>query len=141
MRLHKGPVTPYAVSEVIAKGLQNVSCEAHSLFIDQVKRDQIGEKFIRGIEYSAYEEMVIKVANNINKTILSEYDSIRSIEIVHATGMVKAGEISLVVMVSAVNHEHAARGCLKAVDLIKEKLPVLKRELYDDVPKDNSMID
>jgi molybdopterin synthase catalytic subunit len=139
MRLHKGPVPTEAVSEILAKGLKNFNCGAHSLYIDQVKRDNAGERFIRAVEYSAYEEMVIKEANNINKTILSEYDSIKSLEIVHSTGMVKAGEICMVVMVSAENHGYAARACLKAVDLIKEKLPVLKKILYDDLPDASSM--
>ena len=80
--------------------------------------------------------MVIKEANNITKTILSEFDGIRSIEIVHSTGQVKAGEISMVVMISAQNTEHASKACVKAVDLIKEKLPVLKKELFEEASED-----
>lgn len=137
MRLYKEPVTPGVISEIIAKGMQDLNCGAHSLFIGQIKRDQIGGRFLRAVEYSAYEEMVIKEANNITKTILSEFDGIRSIEILHSTGQVKAGEIFLVVMISAQNSGHASKACVKAVDLIIEKLPVLKKELFEEDHEDS----
>jgi molybdopterin synthase catalytic subunit len=131
MRLFKGPMPIEAISEIIAKSRQDLNCGAHSLFIDQVKREQSDGKFLKAVEFSAYEEMVIQEANKINKTIISEYEGVRSIEIIHSTGLIKPGEISLVIMVSAFNHEHASKACIKAIELIKEKLPVLRKELYE----------
>jgi len=132
MRLNNGPVLPGTISEIIAKSEKNFNCGAHSLFLGQVRRDQIEGKYVKAIEFSAYEEMVIKEANKINKTLLSEFDDIKAIEIIHSKGVVKAGEISLVVMVSAGHREHAIKACAKAVELIKEKLPVWKKELLEE---------
>ena len=56
----------------------------------------------------------------------------RSIEIIHSTGIVNAGEISLLVLVSAGHRQQAMQACSKAVELIKERLPVWKKEIYDD---------
>jgi molybdopterin synthase catalytic subunit len=132
MRLIDGPVTTSAISGAITKGGENQETGAHSLFLGQVRRDQIDGKFVKAIEYSAYEEMVIMEADKINKTILSEFDDVKSIEIIHSKGLVRTCEISLMVMVSAGHRDQASRACAKAVELIKEKLPIWKKELFED---------
>jgi molybdopterin synthase catalytic subunit len=132
MHLINGPVTPTAISEIIAKGGENKECGAHSLFLGQVRSDQADGKFVKAIEYSAYEEMVTMEADKINKSVLSEFDDVKTIEVVHSKGLVKSGEISLLVMVSAGHRDHASKACAKAVELIKEKLPIWKKEIYED---------
>jgi molybdopterin synthase catalytic subunit len=132
MHLTKGPVAPIAISELVAKGGQNHDCGAHSLFVGQVRRDQTGGRYIRAIEYSAYEEMVIGEADKIYKSILSEFSDVKTIDIIHSKGLVKVGEVSLLVMVSAGHRDHASRACAKTVELIKEKLPIWKKEIFED---------
>lgn len=132
MHLIDGPLLPGVISEIIAKSGENHECGAHSLFLGQVRRDQTEGKYIKAIEYSAYEEMVIMEADKINKSILSEFNDVKSIEIVHSKGHVKSGEISLLVMVSAGHRDHASKACAKAVELIKEKLPIWKKEVFED---------
>lgn len=132
MHLINGPVMPGTISEIIAKGGENQDCWAHSLFLGKVRRDQVDGKSVKAIEYSAYEEMVIMEADKINKTILSEFDDVKAIEIIHSKGLVKAGEISLLVMVSAGRSDQATKACAKAVELIKEKLPIWKKEIFED---------
>jgi len=117
---------------LVAKGGQNHDCGAHSLFVGQVKRDQTDGKYVSAIEYSAYEEMVIGEADKIYKSVLSEFSDVKAIDIIHSKGLVKAGEISLLVMVSAGHWDHASRACAKTVELIKEKLPVWKKEIFED---------
>jgi molybdopterin synthase catalytic subunit len=132
MHLINGPVTTGAISEIVAKGGENQECGAHSLFLGQVRRDQADGKFVRAIEYSVYEEMVIPEADKIFKSIMSEFDDVKTIEIIHSKGLVKAGEISLLVMVSAGHRDHSSRACAKAVELIKEKLPIWKKEIFEN---------
>jgi molybdopterin synthase catalytic subunit len=132
MRLINGPVDSGVIMEIIAKGGQNQDCGAHSLFIGQVRKDLSDGKFVKAIDYSAYEEMVVMEADKINKTILSEFDDVRSIEIIHSRGLVKSGETSLLVMVSAGHRDHATKACAKTVELIKEKLPIWKKEIFED---------
>lgn len=132
MHLIEGPVSPGAISEIIAIGGENPECGAHSLFLGQVRRDQIDGKIVKAIEYSAYEEMVIMEADKINKSILSEFNDVRAIEIIHSKGHVNVGEISLLVMVSAGHRDHASKACAKTVELIKEKLPIWKKEVFED---------
>lgn len=132
MHLINGPVPLSKISEVVAKASENQESGAHSLFLGQVRRDNIEGKYVIAIEYSAYEEMVIMEANKINKSILSEFNDVRSIEVLHSKGLVRTGEISLLVMVSAGHRQDAVNACSKAVELIKEKLPIWKKEILED---------
>ena len=132
MRLINGPLTSAAISEIVAKGGENQECGAHSLFLGQVRRDEAGGKFVIAIEYSAFEEMVTMEADKIHKSIMSEFDDVKAMEIIHSKGLVKSGEISMLVMISAGHRDHASRACAKAVELIKEKLPIWKKEIFED---------
>ncbi|TFG44093.1 MAG: molybdenum cofactor biosynthesis protein MoaE [Bacteroidia bacterium] len=132
MRLINGPGAPGAISEIVAKGGENQECGAHSLFLGQVRRDEADGKFVKAIDYSAFEEMVIMEADKIKKSILSEFNDVKAIEIVHSKGLVKSGEISLLVMVSAGHRDHASKACAKVVELIKEKLPIWKKVIFED---------
>jgi molybdopterin synthase catalytic subunit len=76
--------------------------------------------------------MVIMEADKINKSILSEFDDVKAMEIIHSKGLVNSGEISMLVMISAGHRDHAARACAKAVELIKERLPIWKKEIFED---------
>jgi len=105
---------------------------AHSIFLGQVRADEIGGKKVKAIEYSAYIELVDVEADKIIKSILSRHADVRSVDIIHSTGVVNAGEISLLVLVSAIHRHQAMQACSLAVELIKEKLPVWKKEIFED---------
>jgi molybdopterin synthase catalytic subunit len=130
--LINGPLTPVIISQVIEKMGNRTDTGGHSLFLGQVRVDEINGKKVRSIEYSAYEEMVKAEAEKIKVIILSEFPDAKSIEIVHSTGIVNAGEISLVVLVSAGHRHQAIQACSKVVELIKTNLPVWKKEIFDD---------
>ena len=132
MRLIEGPISPSAISEIVNRGGTNTDSGAHSLFLGQVRKDLIDGKSVKAIEYSAYEEMVMMEANKILKSVMSEFNDVKSIEILHSKGLVNAGEISLVVMVTSGHREQAIKACAKLVELIKEKLPVWKKEILED---------
>jgi molybdopterin synthase catalytic subunit len=128
----KGPITQKVISCFLEKLGEKTDSGGHSVFLGQVRTDEINGKKVKAIEYSAYEEMVVVEADKIKATILSEFEDAKSIDIVHSTGIVKAGEISLFVLVSAGHRHQAINACNKTVELIKEKLPVWKKEIFDD---------
>ena len=102
------------------------------MFLGQVRADEIDGKKVRAIEYSAYVELVNVEVEKIIKSILSEHANVRSVDIIHSTGVVRAGEISLLVFVSAIHRHQAMQACSMAVELIKENLPVWKKEIFED---------
>lgn len=130
--LTDGPVSQMIITQLIDKMGQLTDSGGHMIFLGQVRADEISGKKVKAIEYSAYDEMVNVEAGNIKKQILSEFDDVKSIELIHSTGVVNAGELSLVVLVSAGHRHQAIQACSKTVELIKEKLPVWKKEIFDD---------
>ena len=107
-----GPVTSGKISELVEKMGRKTDSGGHMIFLGQVRADEIDGKRVKAIEYSAYSEMVNVEAEKIKKTVLAEYADVKSIIIVHSTGIVKAGEISLLVFVSA-GHQEACNGSLQ----------------------------
>lgn len=130
--LLNGPVTPQIIYLFLEKLKEMKDSGGHSVFIGQVRADIINGKKVKAIEYSAYEAMVTVEADRIKEAVSGEFSDTKSIEIVHSTGIVKAGEISLFVLVSAGHRQQAIQACTKTVELIKEKLPVWKKEIFDD---------
>ncbi len=130
--LINGPVTQHIISHFIEKMGERTDSGGHSVFLGQVRADIINGKTVKAIEYSAYEGMVNSEAERIKAIIISEFNDVRSVDIVHSTDRVKAGEISLLVLVSAGHRQQAIMACSKTVELIKQRLPVWKKEIFDD---------
>jgi molybdopterin synthase catalytic subunit len=127
-----GPISQKLISRLIEKTSGKTDSGGHMLFLGQVRADEIQGKKVKSIEYSAYSELVNAEAEKIKKTIYAEFSDVKSVKIVHSTGLVNAGEVSLLVFVSAGHRQQAMQACSKTVELIKEKLPVWKKEIFDD---------
>lgn len=125
-----GPITPLLLSELMSIGFDDNSTGAVSVFIGKVRDDEIDGRRVTAIEYSAYGEMAEKEADYIINTVKSAFSDVRTVIIVHSTGLVKAGEASLFVMVTAGHRDHAARACRHALEMVKERMPVWKKEVF-----------
>lgn len=130
--LKKGPIEPSRVAKTIGYYCKEITIGACSVFLGQVRADQVNGKTVRRIEYSAYEKMVAKEMGKIKKEILLRFSDVKKIHVLHGTGSIKAGEISLFVMVVSGHREQAFKASKEIVDLIKEKLPIWKKEVYED---------
>jgi molybdopterin synthase catalytic subunit len=130
--LTAGPISQDIISKLIEKMSRKTDSGGHMIFLGQVRADIIGDKKVKAIEYSAYEEMVNAEAEKMTGSILSEFEDVRTVDIIHSTGIVKAGQISLIVLVSAGHRSQAMLACSKTVEMIKERLPVWKKEIFED---------
>lgn len=130
--LLEGPVPADFVSTEISRHQSKTAAGAHALFLGQVRDDLIDGKKVTGIEYSAYAEMIDPVVQAIKDELFSEFSDLICVHIHHSTGLVRCGEISLVVMVSSGHRKQSFEALEKCVELIKEKLPVWKKELFAD---------
>jgi len=130
--LTDGPVSQKTISWLIEKMNSRTDSGGHMIFLGQVRADEINGKKVKAIEYSAYVELVTAEAEKIKKSIFAEFSDIKSVDIIHSTGIVPAGQISLLVLVSAGHRQQAFQACSKTVDLIKKNLPVWKKEIYND---------
>ncbi len=83
------------------------------------------------LEYEAFEEMAVKKLEEIRQEMQAEF-SIEDIAIAHRIGIVPIGEISLVVAVASPHRVEAFNACHKAVDRLKETVPIWKKEVFED---------
>lgn len=88
-------------------------------------------RIVLQLEYEAYEEMALRVLREIGESIITAHQ-IKKIALVHRIGVVPVGEISLIAAVSAQHRAPAFEGLRDAVEQIKKKLPVWKKEVYSD---------
>ncbi len=114
----------------MTSGNEDTGAGAVAVFIGRVRDDEQDERRVTAIEYSAYEEMAVKETDAIIDTVRSAFSDVRSVVIVHSTGIVRAGEASLFIMVTAGHRDHATRACRHTLEMVKEKLPVWKKELF-----------
>jgi len=125
-----GPVSPLLISELMTLSDDDPGAGAVSVFIGKVRDDRVNEQQIIALEYSAYEAMVQKEAEDIIKTVKAAFSDVRKVLIVHSTGIVKAGETSLFIMVTSGHRDHATRACRHTLEMVKERLPVWKKEIF-----------
>lgn len=126
-----GAVSPAFVGESIAKHSTKKEIGAHSLFLGQVRNDQIDGKEVVAIDYSAYDEMAEEKFHEIRETTFATYD-LTCMHIYHSRGVVKAGEISLFVFTSSVHRKEAIAACSYVVERIKAEVPVWGKEILED---------
>ena len=82
------------------------------------------------LEYEAYEGMAETVMAEIAAELLSKYD-LCAVAITHRVGRVGIGETSVAVAVSAPHRRHALAACAEAIDNLKERVPLWKKEVYE----------
>lgn len=125
-----GPITPLLISELMTLGNDDNSAGAVSIFIGKVRDDEVDGKRITALEYSAYTEMAEKEADAIVKTVKAAFSDVRKVLLVHSTGLVKAGEASLFIMITSGHRDHSTRACRHTLEMVKERLPVWKKEIF-----------
>lgn len=130
--LTEGAISPGLIAGYIEKLSEDKTIGAHSLFLGQVRNDTVNDRQVKAIEYSAYTEMVEKEANGIIETVKAAFKDVKDIFIIHSTGIVRAGELSLFILVSAGHRDQATRACRHVVEMIKDNYPVWKKELFED---------
>jgi molybdopterin synthase catalytic subunit len=129
--LHQGAISPVFVADSVAKHSVKTNIGAHTIFLGQVRKDMIQGKEVLEIEYSAYEKMAELEFNTIREESFLKFD-LTCLHVYHSIGIVKAGEISLFVFVSAVHRKQVFEACSFIVEAIKKRVPIWGKELLSN---------
>jgi molybdopterin synthase catalytic subunit len=86
---------------------------------------------VAALEYEAYEAMAVPEMEAIAREAEERFGPL-GIAIVHRTGRVALGEPSVAVVVAAPHRGKAFDACRYAIDALKSRVAVWKRELYRD---------
>jgi molybdopterin synthase catalytic subunit/molybdopterin converting factor small subunit len=112
--------------------------------VDEVRSDEAGAiatflgttrvesrgRTVLHLDYEAYEGMAEQVMAEIGEELKGRY-AVLEIAIHHRTGRVEIGETSVVIAVSAPHRQDALAACKDAIDTLKEKVPLWKKEVYE----------
>jgi molybdopterin synthase catalytic subunit len=82
------------------------------------------------LDYEAYEGMAERVMEEIAAALQERY-ALTGIAIHHRVGRVGIGETSVVIAVSAPHRGDALAACRDAIDQLKERVPLWKKEVYE----------
>jgi molybdopterin synthase catalytic subunit len=126
-----GPIAASFVGDSIAKHSSQTGIGGHSIFLGQVRSDEINGKKVAAIEYTSYEEMALEKIQAIREIIFSKYP-LTCMHVYHSLGKVRTGEISLFVFASAAHRKEAINACEETVERIKAELPVWGKEIFED---------
>jgi molybdopterin synthase catalytic subunit len=130
----------------VSGGAFRLSAEPLSLdaVVDEVRSPQAGAiatftgttrvqsrgRTVLHLDYEAYEEMAEQAMAQIAEELKGRYD-LCEVAIHHRTGRVDIGEASVMIAVSAPHRQEALAACKDAIDTLKERVPLWKKEFYE----------
>src|SRR5208283_1957983 len=100
------------------------------IFLGTTRNHSKGKKVIR-LEYEAYTPMALKLMSEIEIEIRKRWN-IHKISMIHRIGVVPVMEASVAIAVSAVHRKEAFEACRFAIDELKKKVPIWKKEIFED---------
>lgn len=110
--------------------VEDDSCGGISAFVGTVRNDTQGKE-VKQLEFSTYKPMAIKEMQKIADLALDQFD-IKKIAIHHAEGMLQIGAIPVIITVSSKHRKAAFLACEFAIDILKETVPIWKKEYFSD---------
>jgi molybdopterin synthase catalytic subunit len=100
------------------------------MFLGTTRNHSKGKKVIR-LEYEAYSPMALRMMSEIESEIRKRWN-IQKISIVHRIGVVPVMEASVAIAVSAAHRKEAFEACRYAIDELKKRVPIWKKEIFED---------
>jgi molybdopterin synthase catalytic subunit len=100
------------------------------LFVGVVRNENEGRSVLR-LEYEAYEEMALPLMEEIAAEIRRRFP-VTLVRLVHRLGALQIGEASVAVAVASPHRAEAFAACRFAIDTLKAKVPIWKKEFYAD---------
>jgi len=124
-RLVRDPIDPGSAAAIARPG------DGAVLTFLGVVRDSSRGRPVRAIEYQAYEAMAVRELARIEEEIRRESPGI-AVDIVHRIGYLKAGEAAVLIAVAAPHRAEGFEALRRAVERVKESVPIWKKEIYID---------
>ena len=114
----------------LTEAVRGPHCGAVVTFLGTV-RDLTGDKVTVALDYEAYPGMAEKKMAEIEHETRARWP-VGELLIVHRTGHLSVGEVSVAVAVSCPHRAQAFEACRHAIDRLKEIVPIWKKENWAD---------
>ena len=117
---------------MLVEAVRNDAYGAIVTFLGTTRETSPGdERPVEALEYEAYPAMAAPMMESIADEARDRFGPL-AIAMVHRTGRVALGEPSVAVVVAAPHRGAAFDACRYAIDALKARVPVWKREVYRD---------
>lgn len=118
------PITAQMVIDAVSTN----SAGAVATFLGTVRDNSLGREVLF-LEYEAYPEMAEKMMQKVADEIYDRWKTDR-IAIIHRTGRLKLGEVSVAIAVATPHRKTAFEACEYAIERLKQIVPIWKREVW-----------
>jgi len=103
---------------------------AVDIFIGTV-RDQTQKKSVTRLDYEAYDSMALAQMHKLAEETAGKWP-VRGIAIHHRKGILQIGDIAVIIAVSTPHRKEAFEACKYTIDTLKERVPIWKKEFFQD---------
>lgn len=126
IRLQAEPIDYHALTESV----RHNHCGAVCLFLGTV-REFTGNEHTQSLVYEAHPTLATQLLTQVEIETRNKWH-VHDVILVHRTGQLELGEISVAVAVSAGHRRESFAACQFAIDRLKEIVPIWKQERLVD---------
>jgi molybdopterin synthase catalytic subunit len=105
-------------------------CGASVVFTGLVRDHSEGRPGVTSLEYEAFEEEVTPRLAAIAAAARARWATVGRLVLLHRTGLLKVGEVSVLVAASAPHRDEAFEAARFCIDTLKATAPIWKREAW-----------
>lgn len=121
------PIDPRAVEAAV----HSDACGGIVTFLGVVRDRAPDGRAVKGLSYEAHEAMAVAEFERIVRDARAAYGEVW-IAILHRVGELRVGDIAVVVCAASAHRAEAFDGCEFAIDALKRRAPIWKKEHYVD---------
>ena len=125
-RIVTDPIDAESLRQIVRRGDGGVAT-----FLGAVREDADDGRPVSALWYEAHETMATLEFETIANEARERFGNVR-IAIVHRVGEVRVGEVSVAVLAAAPHRAAAFDACRYAIDELKRRAPIWKKEQYVD---------
>ena len=114
----------------VLREIQRADAGAILTFSGVVRNHHLGRK-VRAIDYHGYRPMAVKEIRKLEEEIHTKWPEVEAI-IVHRLGPLQVGDSSVLIAVSSPHRDAGFEALRYAIDILKERVPIWKKEIYTD---------
>jgi molybdopterin synthase catalytic subunit len=105
-------------------------CGGYVAFEGIVRNINHGKAVVR-LDYETYDELALKELHRI-LAVAAETFRLRYVRAIHRKGPLDIGDTAVIVQALSRHRKEAFDGCRYVIDQLKARVPIWKKELYED---------
>lgn len=127
--LFRVSASPVRLEEVV-EAVRGNSVGGVVTFLGTVRGESHAKRVV-GLEYEAFVPMAEKCLREIGEEVRARWPDV-GLAVVHRVGSLSPGEVAVAIAAAAPHRKEAFLACEFAIDRLKEKVPIWKKELTED---------